>query len=245
MNRYFITHGGLLIMKNIFTLGICMLAFLTVAIPVHAVIVANSAAEFSDIQGQGNWYYGIFYQTAPAGDPHGYSADLFQFFDDYNGLANRWMASDSLVGANNNRFLSLWSDGGHPTGIGPGGQDAIIWAVRRYVSEVDGLINISFDLRKSNTEEPRGGGITGRIFVDGIEVLTQFIENSDGVGVRGIIQRKVSVGSVIDFAIDPTGQKPLTGTDGQFSARADGTIFSATISDSTTPVIIPSLLLLF
>jgi hypothetical protein len=70
--------------------------------------------------------------------------------------------------------------------------------------------------------------ITGRIFVDGVEVYTQFIDNLDGVGVKSVITANVAVGSFIDFAIDPTGSSPS----GQppFSARADGSHFSAEIS---------------
>ena len=198
-----------------------------------AALLTNSITAFSDTQGQDSWFYGFSNQTTPPSD--------FQEFALFNTGGNRWEASDAQVGANNNDFLNLNSMGGHPTGIGPSSQDAIIWAVRRYVSPVSGLINIDFDLRKDNIVNPDGGGITGRIFVDGIEVFTQFIDNTDGTGIQQTLTRSVSIGSTIDFVIDPTGVLPSSGSDGPFSARADGSIFSSTIS--TVPV--PSSLLLF
>ena len=195
-----------------------------------AVPIADSTTEFSDVQGQDGWFYGFFNQGATPSTT--YTSAAFEVFDSYNTANMRWEASDALVGGQNNVFLSLSAEGGHPTGIGPSGQDRIIWAVRRYTSQVAGLIDISYDLRKENFMNPEGGGITGRIFVDGVELFTQLIGNLDSIGVQGVLTRSVSVGSVIDFAIDPKGTPPLAGVDGIYSARADGTHFSATIQMS-------------
>lgn len=197
-----------------------------------AGFLADSIADFSATQGQQGWFYG-FYNQGPVGGPHSYTTAAFAPFDTFN--VARWEASDAQVGAQNNDFLNLNAEGGHPNGLGPAAQDRIIWAIRRYVSPIDGLLSIDFDLHKANIVEPRGGGITGRIFVDGVEVLTQFIANDDGVGLQGILTRAVSVGSVLDFAIDPTGILPAVGTDSIFSARADGTVFSARLSTQDVP----------
>ena len=191
-----------------------------------AVTITDSISAFSNTQGQGGWSYGFSNQTLGAG---------FQQFDTFNLVANRWEASDVQVGGNNNDFLNLNALGGHPTGLGPFPQDAIIWTVRRYMSSMNGFVDIAFDLRKANIVNPAGGGITGRIFVDGAEVFTQFIANTDGIGVQQTITQSVAIGSTIDFVIDPTGIIPTSGSDGQFSARADGAIFSSTISTSTGP----------
>ncbi len=231
---------GMGMMKQLLVVGICVLCLAIAGTSAQALPIADSIADFSDTQGQDGWFYGL-YNQGPGG-AHGYDGTQFTQLDDFDIGANRWEASDGLVGANNNDVLSLNGQGGHPTGIGLG-QDSVIWAVRRYVSEVTGLIDIAFDLRKENTVEPRGGGITGRIFVDGIEVVTQFIANDDGAGLQAIITQNVSIGSTIDFAIDPTGVQPTTGSDGPFSARADGSIFSAEISTSAVPE--PSTMLLF
>ena len=143
-----------------------------------AVTITDSISAFSNTQGQDGWFYGFSNQTVGGG---------FQLFDTFNVVDGRWEASDAQVGANNNDFLNVNSLGGHPTGLGPIPQDAIIWAVRRYMSPVSGFVDIAFDLRKANIVNPLGGGITGRIFVDGTEVLTQFVANIDGAGVQQTI----------------------------------------------------------
>jgi hypothetical protein len=77
---------------------------------------------------------------------------------------------------------------------------------------------------KVNNVNPNGGGITGRIFTDGIEVLTRFIANTDGISAQDSVVRQVASGSLIDFVIDPLGIAPGTG-DGAAAARADGAHF--------------------
>jgi hypothetical protein len=193
--------------------------------------IADSMVEFSGVQGQDNWFYGFYNQGAAGGSPHGYTVGGFTAFDTF--VAGRWEASDAQVGANNNDFLNLNAVGGHPNGLDLG-QDRLIWAVRRYQSEVAGLVDIAFDLRKINVSNSLGGGVTGRIFIDGVEVYTQFIENLDDLGVQGVLTANVSVGSFIDFAIDPTSNNP-PGGQSPFSARADGSHFSATISPNAIP----------
>ena len=216
-------------------MGVLLLGLLCGA--ASAMPLAHSQLEFSNVQGKDNWFYGFFNRTAAGASP--YTPGSFVAFDTFN--VARWEASDALVGAQNNDFISIDQFGGHPTGIGPAAQDSIIWTMRRYQSEVTGLVDIAFDLRKLNVVNSGGGGITGRIFVDGLEVFTQFIANADGVGVQGLLTYAVTAGTFIDFAIDPTGILPSTGSDGPFSARADGSHFSAVL---TTHVPEPAGLLL-
>jgi hypothetical protein len=190
---------------------------------------ADSIADFSGTQGDQGWFYGIYQQGPTGGLPHGYSAAAFQELDLFDAGTQRWSASDSLVGTQNNNFLNLDEEGGHPTGLEPAPQDSIIWAVRRYVMPNTGLAQIEVDLRKKNTANTRGGGITGRVFVDGVEVYTQLVNNDDGIGFQTVLLATVQTGSTIDFAIDPTGINPLEGSDDIFSARADGSVFAAKI----------------
>ena len=205
---------------------------LAIAGPALAVPIADSQAEFSGVQGQDSWSYGFFNLTAKGS---AYAAGDFVAFDSFDAGGLRWVASDGQVGANNNDFLSINQAGGHPNGLGPSSQDSIIWAMRRYTSEVSGPISIDFDLHKANTINRAGGGITGHIFVDGVEIFSALIDNADGVGLQQSILRGVNVGSLIDFAIDPHGSTPLAGTDGLDSARADGSHFSAVIERATIP----------
>ncbi|WP_447969219.1 PEP-CTERM sorting domain-containing protein [Nitrospira sp. M1] len=189
-----------------------------------AVTIADSVTDFSGSQGQNGWFYGFTNQTA---------GGSFEQFDTFLSGPNRWAASAAQVGSNNNEFLTLNPLGGHPVGLGPDAQNAVILAVRRFVSPVSGNVDIAFDLRKQNILNPNGGGITGRILVDGAEVFSQFIANMDGVGVQQTFTQSLLIGSTVDFVIDPTGI--ANGSNGALSARADGSIFSGTISTSLGP----------
>ena len=196
--------------------------------PVSAAVIANSSLEYSNVQGQDAWSYGFFNLTAKGS---AYAPGDFTRFDTFDVLRQSWIPSAAQVGATNIEFLNTNQLGGHPNGIGPGAQNSVIWAMRRYTSEVNGTVAIDFDLHKLNTINPQGGGITGHIFVDGVEVFNGIIANADGVGVQATVLRSVHIGSLIDFAIDPRGLVPLQGNDGLDSARADGTIFTAVLRD--------------
>ena len=198
-----------------------------------AAPIADSAGGFSPTQGQNGWTYG-FFDAGPAPGAN-YAVGGFVQFDTFDAVDNRWEASSAQVSTGNNVFLSVDVNGGHPTGIGPDAQDSIIWAVRRYTSATAGLVDVSYVLRKRNTGNPNGGGITGHLFVDGVALLDQFIANADGVGVQNTLAILVNAGSFIDLAIDPTG---LTSARDPsiHNARADGTDFMAVITTHAAPV---------
>lgn len=220
--------------KSIWLAG-CALAF-CLASNTFAANYADSIAEYSGVQGQDNWYYGFYNQGTTGGSPNGYTAAKFTEFDTFDG--NSWRASVGQVGVGNNIFFNVNQFGGHPNGL-DNGQTSLLWAMRRYQSEFSGLADISFDVHKLNVTEINGGGITARIFVDGVEIWSSFIENLDSVGIQATVTTSLSVGSLVDFAIDPTSANP---PDGQspFSARADGSYFSATIGNHVASVPEPS-----
>ncbi len=66
--------------------------------------------------------------------------------------------------------------------------------MRRFESDFDGVVDLIFDLRKLNTVNDRGGGITGRIFLDGVEIYTQFVANDDGIGFQGSLNVDLDIG---------------------------------------------------
>ena len=199
----------------------------------QAAPIANSIADFSNVQGQNGWFYGFFNQGVDGSTP--YTTGAFENFTTYGVVGpDVWGASDAQVGAQNNVYLGLGAATGHPTGLAPPDtQDRIIWAVRRYVSEVAGDVDIAIDLRKENVN-PNGGGITGRVFVDGVEVYSQFVAATDGAGFQTTLVQNVALNSLIELAIDPLGV--AINLDGIYSPRADGTFFSAVISPHAVPV---------
>jgi len=70
-----------------------------------------------------------------------------------------------------------------------------------------------------------GNGIVGRIDIDGTTFWSQTIEGTDGIGVDYSVSATVSVGSTVDFVIDP-----FLAND-----RGDGTNFTATITQVPEP----------
>jgi hypothetical protein len=145
------------------------------------LILADSSCEFSGTQGQDNWYYGYYvYWPAP------YNVD-FRLLPSFDGW--QWY----IPGL----WTALWDEGGHPEDDWPR------FAVRRWVSEVAGPINITGRLAKIN--DLGGDGIRGYILVDGQEVWSQYIAYNDRIGVNYTINVNVNIGSLVDFAIGPAG----------------------------------------
>ncbi len=194
---------------------LCIFTLLFSYATAYAVPVADSVSEFSGVQGQDDWYYG--YYTTP-GD---YTTFTQMTLFDPAGL---WEESSTRP-----PWTALWDTGGHP--------GSSHWAVRRWVSEVSGIVTISGLLKD---DDPNGGlgGVTGRILVDGVEVYNQIVDAYPGStygppSVNYSITVPVSMGSYVDFAIDPG-----------WSELYDGTTFTAIIDAAVTPVPEPATLLL-
>ncbi len=181
--------------------------------------VANSVSDFSDTQGSNNWFYGYYNKTA---DGNGYqAADFTPFPRD----AGPWSATSYWSGtiwdwfAGNPPWTEISATGGHPNGSNNTTEH---WAIRRWVSEVNGNITVHFRLAKSNLGG--GNGVTGRIFHNGAEIFTRTIAFNDG----GTLTNDVSIlgvvaGDFIDIALDSTG------VDGIANDGSDGSIYTAVI----------------
>lgn len=185
-----------------------------------ATPIANSVTEFSDIQGQNNWYYGYYDDTVhPDGVINSDDwAQMPEYVDPSFFMGDgrpAWMV-DSV-----NRWTGLYATGGHPNGVTTSGgrTSGEQWAVRSWVSEVSGDIGISgriFDLNPNLSVD----GVNAYIFVDGVQVGNFSIPNN-GVALDYSFTTLVSLGSFVDFAIAPGA-----GSDD----RTDDTYFSAVIA---------------
>ncbi|MCH8274672.1 MAG: PEP-CTERM sorting domain-containing protein [Armatimonadetes bacterium] len=152
----------------------------------NAQIIADSVAEYSSVQGQANWYYGY---VAPATGP-GF-IEMTQF------LSGRWYVEDGTY------WTRLSDVSGHPNGpvSGGGRTPTEHWSVRRWISEVNGEINIAGTLAKENTGG--GDGTMGLVLVDGVEVWSKALGPGDNIGVNYSVSAIVSTGDTIDFVIAP------------------------------------------
>lgn len=152
--------------------------------------IADSEAQHSGTQGQDNWLYG--YYDGDSETP--YRPADFELLPTFR--APSWMIQNGPGGY----WTSLHPEGGHPNGLQTccGRRSAEHWPVRRYVSNVSGLITLQGEIE--DLDSHTGNGINGWIFVDNTPVLMQTVKNT---GITFELDVKVSLGSVIDFAIDP------------------------------------------
>jgi hypothetical protein len=166
------------------------------------VVLANSVADFSAIQGFKGWYYG--YYSAP------FNSASFQLLSqygpdgDFTGSPTMWHLQLGSGGF----YTALGQSVAHPNGPTSGGgrQNVGHWACRRWISNRSGAVRISGSLSKADVQSCGGcDGVRGRIIVGGIEVWNQFLAQFDSTGYTFNLTQTVSAGTTIDFALDGVG----------------------------------------
>ncbi|CAN5476655.1 hypothetical protein BH23VER1_BH23VER1_21670 [soil metagenome] len=174
-------------------------------------VVADSVAEFSGTQEQDGWSYGYYDFTNDADSMYA-AADLILFPRDeaQGGVAsppNFWKGTAWDWFAGNPPWTTVGATSSHPNGSNhPSPNNAEHWAVKRW--EATGLggpttASLIWSLRKT---DGAGNGVTGYLFVNGVEVDRLSILGPDTAGVTG---RRVWVdindGDIIDIALSPEG----------------------------------------
>lgn len=174
------------------------------AVPIdEGKVIADSYQDYSNTQGRNGWSYG-YYAGAGQGSGNG-TLPIGPYTDDdfrpMKFVATMWgyeWAEPSI------QYMKLMPSGGHPGVID--GKPA--WAVRRWVSPIDGMVRVTGKLHRFSAD---GDGVDGKIVVDGIVAWN---------GVSGGANRPteancdvtvaVKKGSLVDVAITPG---PGTGLD--------------------------------
>jgi len=168
--------------------------------------IANSELDFSGVQGLNNWYYGYYDGPFDSSD----FQQMTQFNTDGSGAWNieagaYWTGIGSMTTHGNGTITS-------------GGRTPVEqWAVRRWMSEANGTIQIQGHLAKTPTAMG-GDGVMAYIFVDGVEVWSQSIDGYDATGINYQLETVVNLNSVVDFALAP-----------QSNDYYDTTIFTAQV----------------
>ena len=183
-------------------------------------VMADSASDFSGQQSYKGWYYGYYNKSMDADGTY-QTSDFIPFPSSPGayGPDNYWTGSMWDWYNGNPPWTALDNQGGHPNGSNNGN---IHWAIRRWVCQAAGNIQLRVRYAKSNPN--CGNGTTCRVFLNGIEKFSKAVAYNDTTGfTTNIIINNVKVGDYLDLAIDPTG------TDGQTTDPCDGTIFTATV----------------
>jgi hypothetical protein len=181
--------------------------FVIAAVTLRGQPVADSVADFSGTQGRNNWYYGYYNVSAdvtPGYNPTNDFAQLPQFAVDF------WRISGSF-------WTEIHADWMHPNSSGDnvGRTPQEHWAIRRWVSEITGLVRIHGRLAKV---DGAGDGVVWKVFVNGRSVFERFIEGTDTAGTNYSFGVGIKEGDLIDFALDDAG-----------TPGADSTYFTAVI----------------
>ena len=179
-------------------------------------VVASTRDDWSadGEQGADGWTYGYFNVTAD-GDPeetdgYGYVPDAFIDFedepDDWEWTGSQW---DSTLG--NVPWTEIGQESGHPNGDNNGD---IHFPIRRWESDINGEVEITSSLAKSNIGG--GNGTSVHVYHNGelIDTITvDFDQDEPDTNTVGAI---ISEGDTIDFALSSLG------TDDTFADGWDG-----------------------
>jgi len=175
------------------------------------IIIADSSADFSGVQGNSNWYYGYYNVST---DPNGvYNAtpggtDDFQAFTWYGVDTNHSDEPAWQFNTTDQPWTLLSAGKAHPNGSDQwsGGSTNVHWAVRRWVSEVSGLVDIYWYLSKADVGgNPWSNGVTARLFHNGATVASRTIAWNDTSLGSQWMPLVVQAGDYIDFALDAKG----------------------------------------
>lgn len=200
-----------------------------------ASVIADSQSEFSGQgrQGESSWLNGYYDNF---NDPDGtYQAVDFQPFprsdgpygpdNFWNGGAWVWWRADP----NTPPWDTIGATDVHPNGINqPQGEH---WVIRRWYSTTSGNITFRFHLRKGNLS---GGGVTGKILKNGVEIFTRAIPGNDGTGFQVYVNTTAAVGDIFDFAQTPVGPGGDPG-DGADGSHMTVTVLSGTVTPPPPP----------
>lgn len=160
--------------------------------------VADSVAEFSGVQGQNNWYYGFYNRSADAGGIYNPTTDfrpLTGFYasdPSYPGQGAYWRTADSYP------YPKIFASLQHPKSVDYGGYDG--WAIRRWVSEVDGMVRITGSVYRGPLSlYGQGDGFGYYIYVNGNLAYSKWISGTDYTVYPYEVIRDQSAGALVDF----------------------------------------------
>ncbi len=160
--------------------------------PPVSELLADSVAEFSGEQGRDGWYYGYL-------EPGG--ANTFVEMPSYveGGADPGWYAGTGGV-----YWTMMDASTMHPNGVTTtGGRSPVEqWAVRRWISEVDGQIEVKGHFAKLSVDGT-SNGVAAYVFIDGEMDWAWYLEGWDDGGVDYDKVLTVAEGSTVDIVLDP------------------------------------------
>ena len=175
--------------------------------------VADSIEDFGEDQGP-VWINGYRDYTADGGGEDYDPETEFIPFNTDDGWT--WTGDGWDWGDGNVPWTLITAEQLHPNGIN---NSAEHWAIRRWVaSEIATTtpLAVVWNVREENLN---GGGVSGSLNVNGVQVAKATVAGGDGVGTTGIYFLNANPGDVIDLGLTPEGPNDgrSDGSDGSFS----------------------------
>jgi hypothetical protein len=158
-------------------------------------------------QGEKNWFYGYYNYTADTDKVYG-TGDFIPF------TADQWVGSGYAL-PGDGPWTELFQENTHPNGTNSTPAEEH-WTIRRWQSTYTGYVRITWNARKTNIAS--NSGVTGYLFLNGVQVDSFSLAGRDGVGPTRKVYANIAAGDLLDLAHGPTG------VDGD---RADGSDGSA------------------
>jgi hypothetical protein len=181
-------------------------------------VVANSTNDWANgnaAQGYNGWFYGYYNKTIDTND------NTFSHQTDFNTTDSLWTFNGTTwaLGPGDPPWTQVSQTTWHPNGVN---NTVNHWAIRRWVSTVNGVITARVTFAKGATG---GNGATLRVMMNGTELTARTVAATDTIGfTTNIVIGGVDIGDTIDFALDSTG------TDFQATDGTDTCIFGAELT---------------
>lgn len=165
--------------------------------------IADSFEDYHGNQGENGWFYGYYNGNVQAA----YTPADFELMTNWDSGNNRWWV-DNTPGGPLTLIDSVFM---HPWAYASEAQGNDHWAVRRWVSNVNGPVEIDISMLRGSPEV-LGDGVRLHVFVNGVKRLIADLNQTNTSGLQLKLFENVAAGSVIDFAIDPVGNPFFDGT---------------------------------
>lgn len=174
-------------------------------------IIADSIAEFSETQGENNWFHGYRNLFDDDGEID-YEVGNFTAFPEDWWTGTAWDNPDGDV-----PWTYMAVEDVHPNGENNGEE---IWVIRRWVADEDELsgdmpLAVTWHVREVNLA---GTGVTGSLHVNGVRVDSAALAGGDATGVTRTVYINAEVNDAIDLALTPVGAGGDTGDGSDGSA---------------------------
>lgn len=172
-----------------------------------ASIVADSFADFSNVQGHLGWTYG-YYNTSIGSHPS--NPDSFQLMTSFNSsFSNAWDRPSSWAFINSSAM--------HPHRPAFGRNFAgVLWTTRRWTSDQTGMMNLNGMI---SSHDLGGDGVNASIWVNGQLIHSYLIRGTVLDVVNYSFDVFITAGDRIDFVVDPRS-----------TVDTDTTLFRSTIT---------------